>query len=303
MVKSKVNSMKLNTVNVAVRVIVDGRYDNDMRLHEGDMGHAENLIKELNKMDVDVIIEPFPWIENGSVVETHWKPTNINSWFWNWKTKVLFPMIERLAEPLNAEYFTVSNNFVHMEYATGYWTDLFREVKEKFSGEIIYKTNWWLTAEWEPSTIAKYNQKLNNSLFGSSDLDVISIGAYFELTDKANPSVAHLKETLKGTTKFNRNQNVYQEIMNFSSKWNKKMMFGELGAPKYDGYAAEPWNPNPTGYGGKLNNQAQYNYFKAYIETFGRENWYNGFSIFTIGDSNSAYNITSPNIMGYIAGL
>lgn len=305
MVKDQVKELKLNTVNVPIRVIVDNPSSNDMSIHEGDLGHSIALVKELKAMGIKVILEPFPWIANGSVGENAWNPTNVNTWFWNWKTKVLKRMIDEVATPNSVEFLTISNNFQHIEYATGYWEDLFRDVKTTYgySGEIIYKTHWWYTATWDAESTNQYNAKLNNPLFGSSYLDVISIAAYFELTDVAHPTVEQLKIAMTGTKKYNRGQNVVQEIKNFNTKWGKDIFFGELGAPNYAGYASEPWNPTPNGFGGEKSQTAQYNFFRAYIDTFGGQDWYKGFTIFVVGDVHSHYNITNQNARKYIRGL
>lgn len=310
MVRSNIKKLNLNTINIPVRIEVSNAKSNEMKIFPGDLEHAKNLIEKLDYLGVDFIIEPFPWIANGSVGENEWDPENLDTWFYNWKYDVLKPLIDEIATPYDVDYLTVSNNFVNMEYATGYWTGTFAQVKDEFGykGKIIYKTNWWTTATWDSTSTASYNKKLNNSLFGDPNLDLISIASYFELTDKANPTVEELKSALRSSTKYNRGQDVYGEIRNFQWAWGKPVMFGELGVPSYDGYSSEPWNPSPTGFGNKYNKNAQYNYFKAYIETFTKhptddQSWFAGFSIFTIGDNGSAYRMRDNNVINYISDL
>lgn len=310
MVRANIKKLNLNTINIPIRVIVDNANSNDMEIFPGDFEHANTLIDKMEYLGVDFILEPFPWIADGSIGENEWNPENIDTWFYNWKYKVLKPMIDEVATPNNVDYLTVSNNFVNMEYATGYWTGTFADVKGSFGyeGKVIYKTNWWTTATWDSTSTAEYNAKLNNSLFGDPNVDLISIASYFELTDKADPTVAELKSALRGSTKYNRGQDVYAEIRNFQWAWGKPVMFGELGVPSYDGYSVEPWNPSPTGFGNKYNKNAQYNYFKAYLETFAGhptddQSWFGGFSIFTIGDDNSAYRMRDNNVINYISDL
>lgn len=310
MVRANVKKLNLNTVNIPIRVKVDNVNSNQMTIEQNDLDHAKVLIEKLEYLGVDFILEPFPWIAEGSVGENEWNPDNIDTWFYNWKFNVLKPLVDEVGKPNKVKYLTVSNNFVNMEYATGYWKDLFSQVKTDFGyeGQIIYKTNWWTTATWDETTTNQYNQKLNNELFGDANLDLISIASYFELTDKADPTVDELKTSLRGSTKYNRGQDVYAEIRNFHWKWNKKVMLGELGVPSYNGYSSEPWNPSPTGFGSVYNKNAQYNYFKAYLETFTKhpvdnQDWFGGFSIFTIGDDNSNYRIRENNAINYISGL
>lgn len=310
MVRSNVKRLNLNTINIPIRIEVDKVNSNNMEVNRDDLEHAKVLIKKLDYLGIDFILEPFPWIAEGSIGENEWNPENLDTWFYNWKYNVLKPLVDEVGKPNHVKYLTVSNNFVNMEYATGYWTDLFAQVKDEFGyeGKIIYKTNWWITASWDQNTQNEYNKKLNNSLFGDENVDIISIASYFELTNRANPSIDELKNALRSSTKFGRGQDVYAEIRNFHWKWNKKVMIGELGVPSYDGYSSEPWNPHPTGFGNNYNKNAQYNYFRAYLETFTKhpvdnQDWFGGFSIFTIGDDSSAYKIKDNNAINYISGL
>lgn len=94
MVRSNIKKLNLNTINIPIRIIVDDVNSNDMEILEEDMEHAKNLISKLDYLGVDFMLEPFPWIANGSIVETEWNPTDLNMWFYNWKTKVLNPMID-----------------------------------------------------------------------------------------------------------------------------------------------------------------------------------------------------------------
>jgi len=81
---------------------------------------------------------------------------------------------------------------------------------------------------------------------------------------------------------------VFSELENLSAKWNKLVFFGELGFPKRNKAAVQPWNPLPSDI---INAQEQANCFQAYKEVFGKETWNLGFSIFAIGkkDENKNY--------------
>lgn len=45
---------------------------------------------------------------------------------------------------------------------------------------------------------------------------------------------------------------------------------------------------------------AHYNYYRAYTETFWDEDWFEGFSMFAIGDPNSPYTISDRKAINYI---
>lgn len=278
-----------------------------------DIETTKELIRRLKEENIQVILEPFLWINSGSIGETELAPEDINAWFWSWKEDILKTIIKELAIPYDVEYLVVGTNFENLESCEGYWSDVFRDVKEKYGyeGKVIYRTNWWTTApEWEKlggeaekeakKSWEKYEKKLNNSLFSDKNLDIISISAYFELTNEKNPTIETLKDSILSTKVHNRGQNVYEEVENFANKHGKKIFFGELGTIDRDYYALYPWNP---GVGGNYNEDAHYNYFKAYTDLFWNEEWFVGFSIFALGDENSYYNISEKRAISFIYNL
>jgi hypothetical protein len=272
---------RLNTINLPVVIDVDSNSPNNMKINLISKNKAIQLIKKLKRLGVNVILEPYPFINNGEISETAWSPTDINTWFWNWKTVVLSDLIKDIALPYKVYALNIASNFAKIEYAQGYWIDTIAYVRNSYKGLITYRTNRWDTAEWDKGTISKYENKLNNQLF--SKLDFISVAAYFELTNKNTNSVSELSKALFATTKNNRKQNVYQEIKNFYIKTGKPIFFGELGFPKRNGASIEPWNPNPTNI---INNIEQANCFEAYRNVFEKEEWFKGFSVFFIGDKD-----------------
>ena len=162
---NSVDTMNVNTINIPIRALVDNKNSNTMNLHQGDITHAKELIIRLREKDPDlkIIIESFPWIGTGSVAETEWNPEDINMWFYNWFENVIKPLATTFNEgAYQVEYLTVATNLDKIEYASGYWSNLFKNTKEIFDGKIIYRTNWWVTAEWAPETTEAYNKKINN---------------------------------------------------------------------------------------------------------------------------------------------
>lgn len=285
-----IKKLDLNTINLPITIDIKSLNSNDMEVNKQSKEKAIRLIKSLPKRKINVILEPYPWIDNGSLYETEWNPTDINTFFWNWKTKVLKELIEDIAVPYNVNAIVIASNFRHMEYAEGYWCDTIEYVRGLYKGLITYKTNWWYTAEFDKKTVDMYNSKLNNKLF--SKVDFISIGAYFELTDKDTNNAEDLAKTINKTSIYGRNQNIKKELQNFNDKWKKPVFFGELGFPRRNGAAMYPWNPMPSN---KENNIEQANCFEAYKENFENESWILGFSIFAIGQQGKDKNYYPSN--------
>ena len=207
----------------------------------------------------------------------------MNTFFSNWKTKVLKTLVDDIAVPYNVTALNIGSNFVNIESEENNWCDTIDYVRTYYKGLVTYRTNKWDTASWSPDSVAAYNNKLNNKLF--SKVDFISIAAYFELTNKPTNTVENLASAIENSQiTFNgqvRHQNIKQEIKNFYDKWNKPIFFGELGFPKSEEASFHTWDPweNNT-----VNNVEQATCFEAYRREFENEPWFLGFSVFAIGE-------------------
>lgn len=275
---SDIEKFKLNTVNIPVVIKIKDLSSTTMEIDADSKERAIELIKLLKGKNISIILEPYPWIDDGKKYETDWKPNDINTFFWNWKTTVLKPLIQEIANPYKVDALNIGSSFVNMEYAEGYWCDTIDYVRTLYKGLVTYRTGWWYSEEG-------YQKKLNNQMF--SKLDFISIAAYFELTDKnvkiGTNTVENLVGAIENTQSYNRKQNVKEEIKTLHNKWNKKIFFGELGFPKINKASAEPWNPFQNDI---ENDKEQANCFEAYKREFENESWFLGFSIFAIGEKS-----------------
>lgn len=279
---SDIDKFNLNTLNVPVVINIKNLSSSNMTVDRSSEDKAKKLLKKLKDKKINIILEPYPWIDNGSKYETAWKPDNINSFFWNWKNNVLKVLINDIAVPYHVDALNIGTSFVNMEFAEGYWCDTVDYVRKYYKGLITYRTSWWYTAQWKPDTIESYKEKLNNKFF--SKLDFISIAAYFELTNNKTNTVQNITSAIESTQIYSRKQNVKQEIKNFNKKWNKPIFFGELGFPKTDEASVHPWNPYENN---TANNIEQANCFEAYRREFENEQWLLGFSIFAIGEHSN----------------
>ncbi|WP_199869153.1 glycoside hydrolase family 113 [Clostridium senegalense] len=277
-----VEILKLNTVNVPVIINIKTLTDSDMSIDKNSMEKAKKIIKKLKKKNINVILEAYPWINDGKDYETEWNPNNIDLFFYNWEHKVLLPLIEEIANPYKVFALNTASNFSQMEKYEEKWCYLIQNIKSKYKGLTTYRTSWWYTASWDKVSEEKYRDKLENRVF--NNVDFISIAAYFELSNKNINSKDELVKYIEETKAHNRNQNIKKEIYNFYKMWEKPIFFGELGFPKLEGASKEPWNVQVSK---KLNTQEQVVGFLAYKEVFEDEPWQLGFSIFAIGKDDN----------------
>jgi len=282
---SDIDKFQLNTLNIPVEIKIDNLSSSNMEVDKDSEDRAISLIKQLKGKDINIILEPYPWIAEGEKSETDWKPDNISTFFSNWKMNVLKPLIDDVASPYNVDALNIGSNFVNIEPEEKNWCDTIDYVRTYYKGLVTYRTNKWDTASFDPKSITDYENKLNNKLF--SKVDFISIAAYFELTNNPTNTVENLVSAIEcsqvSVDGQIRNQNIKQEIKNFYDKWNKPIFFGELGFPKTDKASYHPWKSleNST-----VNNVEQANCFEAYRREFENEPWVLGFSVFAIGNQD-----------------
>ncbi|TXK72362.1 glycoside hydrolase family 113 [Paenibacillus sp. N3.4] len=272
-----VDRLSLNTVNVPVKVSIDNVHASKMSLDILSVQKAKELIKELKKRNITVILEPYPWISSGEQYETDWQPDNIPDFFDNWQNVVLNPLIQQIAIPERVDALCMASNLRYLEPYVEKWSSAADKIREQYKGLLTYKSNWWYTAAWDEPSKQAFEEKLNNAIF--SKVDFISIGAYFELSDRSVNTVDQLKADLLASSIYHRQQPIIDEIERLHIKWNKPIFLGELGFPKRDYAAMHPWNPSPSDV---YNGEEQARGFEAYRQAF-TQDWFLGFSVFAIG--------------------
>lgn len=283
-----VERLGLNTVNVPVRIDIPSLTANGATLNEESKKKAIQLIKKLRFRGINVILEPYPYIQNGELYETQLNPSDKNEWFTNWQQEVLAPLIRDIAKPYKVYALCIGSNFDQFEQEYKAWAGIADFVRSAYPGRITYKTNWWYTAEWDTQKgglYDTYTAKLNNPVW--EKVDFISVAAYFELTDLETNTAENLVSSIYSTQIFNRHQNIYAELKKLAEQWQKPVFFGELGFPKRNMAAVHPWNPEPSQ---TVNVQEQANGFQAYKEVFAKESWILGFSVFAVGKDDEFKN-------------
>ncbi|WP_055070742.1 glycoside hydrolase family 113 [Clostridium massiliamazoniense] len=277
-----IKSMNLNTINIPIVVNIKTLNSNEVEIENWSLDRAIELIKELKGTNVKIILEPYPWIDNGSKYETNFNPTDKKLFFENWEDNVIKPILNKVAIPYNVFAINIASNFVNLYSYSTYWDNIIAYIRKNFKGFITYKVSWWYTAKWDRNSYKNFDDVLNNETL--SRVDFISVAAYFELSNNEYNTVEQLKNDLYSTTRYNREQDVVKQLYELHKKWNKPIFFGELGFPKKAGAAIEPWNENISN---TVNDTEQANCFKAYEEVFSKKDWILGFSVFAIGNNNT----------------
>lgn len=302
-ISSAVSTLNLNTITPNVRVYSPDVSSSEVTVSNEDLTALETTLSRISKLTTKpkVIAEPYPFINNGAQAETFWNPNDIDKWFTNWEKAVI--EVAKVAERYSTYGLYVGSNLEYMELPkySSKWESLIANVRKVYSGKIIYRTNKWITATWDNDLTQKYQtNKRDNPIWGM--VDIISIAAYFEITDTKNPSVDELTAGIRSVPYLDRRQNIFDEIKQIHDKWDKPIMFGELGIPPFDGAASHPYDSVLTE-GEAKSDTIQSNWFEAWYKVFASQDWFLGFSIFCIADSSSNYNVEKGNVASFINKL
>ena len=281
----RARDLNINTITFPVLVKAANATSNDVVIDSVTLKEAKESIPALVNLGYNVILEPYPFIAEGTITEVNWNPTDKAKWFVSWGNAL--NELANLATTSKAAGMYVASNLVHMENETAKWEKAISDVRSRFKGEVLYRTNWWTTAVWDTSLMEKHKQRVENPIFGL--VDKIAIAAYFEITDALTPSVKELKEGILNTPLFGRGQNIYEEVKMFNDRWKKPIFFGELGITPHKGAAKNPWSweRDEKDY----DESVQANWFKAFYEVFSSLEWFQGFSIYSISDPNNQFHV------------
>ncbi len=124
------------------------------------------------------------------------------------------------------------------------WNDIIDNVRDVYSGEIVYGANWDSYQDvpfWEK-------------------VDYIGVDAYFPLTSSFDPTPEQLETAVQG---------VAQELKDFSELNGKQIMITEVGYQSYDGSNITPWEASTR----DVDEQEQADCYNAMLEAFFNQDW------------------------------
>jgi len=182
---------------------------------------VESEIENVHKMGFKVMLKPHIWIGGGDFDPDNWRskidfvdPMERQKWFSSYEDFILAEA--ELAETTSTEMLVVGTELVGVSKYTDEWRKIIEKIRKIYSGKLTY---------------AAEGMNAQNIEFWNS-LDYIGIDAYFPLTDKADPSLDELSEGWK---------NYEPQIKELSDKYDKQIIFTEIGFKSVKGTAIKPW--------------------------------------------------------------
>ncbi|MEL6944777.1 MAG: hypothetical protein AAFO82_19135, partial [Bacteroidota bacterium] len=163
----------------------------------------------------------------------------------------------QIAEDLEFEQFCIGTELEKtVELQADRWLMLIKEIRAVFSGKLTYAANWYEGYEYFPHWEA---------------LDYIGIQAYFPLNDGSPVKLSKLERAWK---------NHAQQLEAFSKKYDRPILFTEIGYRSVEGTATRPWEWHKAGdYVSKIAQKEQYLCYQAFFNVLWKKDWFHGVHI------------------------
>ncbi len=205
---------------------------------------------ELKKKKINIMLKPQIWVMRGEFTGFI-KMKHEDDWITLEKSYSAFIMkYAKIAQDIHAEIFCIGTeleNFV--DARPNFWKQLIKDVRKIYNGQLTYAANW--------------NEYERTSFW--NDLDFIGIDAYFPLDDKQSPTI---EDTRLGWQKYK------SEMLDYSLKFNKPILFTEFGYRSIDFAGKAPWAVDRVDK--QVNLEAQSILMQVLFEEFWNEEWFAG---------------------------
>ena len=245
----------------------------DLTHHNGDSTMIKKsnaswveTIKSIRQQGYKVFVKPHIWLTRPSKGKWRSHITFTDEKDWNtWKKNYRDFMLRyaALAELAGAEMFCIGTELSELTIdKPEYWRELINDIRKIYSGKLTYGANWY----HEYENIAFWD-----------DLDYIGVQAYFPLTKNERPTTAQIEQ---GWQKY------LPQLQSLSERFQKKILFTELGYRSTLKAASEPWLwiehscNNPEDY----SPETQANSYTAFFNQVWPKEWFGGVHLWQLKD-------------------
>jgi hypothetical protein len=234
-------------------LISDDDYNNRLKRYK-------TIKEECDKFGIKIMLKPHIWLSR--IEDNKWRSDiemenehDWNTWFENYSQVIL--KYTELAEELQLEQLCIGTELETTVYKKPeYWNALIMRIKSIYSGKLTYAANWHNEYEVVPFW---------------DELDYIGIQAYFPLSETDNPTLEQLE---------NNWQKHIKSIELVSRKFNKPVLFTEIGYKSIQGTSKEPWEWNGIkNIYSKISKREQLMCYQAFFNTMWKEPWFHGIHI------------------------
>jgi hypothetical protein len=157
-----------------------------------------------------------------------------------------------LAEKLNVPILCIGTELHHASKREDDWKILIKKIRKVFSGKLTYAAN--------------FHDEFEHVKFWD-DLDYIGIQGYFPLSKQSNPSVDEMMNAWEAHLK---------KIGKTQNRYNKPVLFTEIGYRSTEDAAIEPWRwPGKEDYN-FVSDEVQAKCYEAFFQKAWNKEWLEG---------------------------
>lgn len=222
--------------------------------------YYKKMQQECDKFGIKIMLKPHIWLSN--LEDGKWRSdiemeteSDWNLWFENYSQIML--KYAKLAQELQLEQFCIGTELETTVYKKPEkWSVLIQQIKAIYTGKLTYAANWYHEYEKVPFW---------------DQLDYIGIQAYFPLSASGNPTLEELENNWKKHI---------EAIALVHKKFNKPVLFTELGYKSIKGTSEKPWEWNSAkGLYSKISQKEQLLCYQSFFNTIWKEPWFHGIHI------------------------
>jgi len=207
-----------------IEFVVDARQENgtssriylDMRMTPTPDKLME-LMKYAKDKKLRVILMPIVLLD--LPINNDWrgtiKPLDWEEWFNSYRDMIT--QFAYCAEETHADVLVVGSELVSTQDKVHQWTQTINTVRKIFKGQLTYSSNWDNYMQ-----VPFWNQ-----------LDLISMNSYWKLGNGKDATVAEIMRNWK---------DIQRDVLAFTQKQNKPLMFTEAGWCSRENAASDPWD-------------------------------------------------------------
>lgn len=210
-----------------------------------------HVISKAHDLGMKVVLKPHLDLNNDP---DHWRgqitfdsEADWQAWFASYEDFINH--YAELAESQGVEEFCVGAELLGTSHRESDWREVITGVRQRFSGPITYASNYG----GEETAIIWWDA-----------LDYIGVDAYYELTDKNDPTLEELKAAWEGPA---------TTLEELASLYGKPIILTEIGYRSIDGANKAPWDWQSPGI---VDLQEQVDCYQAVFETFWERSWLGG---------------------------
>ena len=251
-------------ISLQANVHQDNKYSSDPYIGDRtvDDETLANVVNTVHELGMKVVLLT-PLRPDDGTWEGEIQPRDLESWFDHWEQILVH--YAKFAEEHEVEVLLLGSELPTLRDVSGRWKRIIEEVRKHYSGEISFSVNFWTKR-------SEFREILNMTQW--EDMDYIGITGYFELTPSNNPSIERLR---RAWTSDLHGQNVIEDLKRLRNKFDKPVVFWEIGYQSKNGTNTYPWNYLKEG---KKDEGEQRDSWIGFLRAIKDKEWIHGFMAF-----------------------